>query len=95
MLQEFKKSLRSPHHGTKRNLFKVSQSLGSITALFATSEQKNSTGISPSAAKNISNISKSEEILDSLKSSISDSGESISEEDNSENSNTSEDKLSP
>ncbi|KAJ8973593.1 hypothetical protein NQ317_010030, partial [Molorchus minor] len=99
-LEEFKKSLRLPdtiHHqspGHKRHLFKSTGSLGSLGAIFSSTHNKKTPGI-PSSTQNFQQ-SKSEETLDSMKHSISDTSDaSESENEDSSENNSSDEKYSP
>lgn len=72
-----------PH---KRQMFRASQSLGSIANLFSQTPKKRTEGIpTPAPRTERHKISKSEETLDSLKRSISDTEETseVSSEDES------------
>lgn len=73
-------------------MFRASQSLGSISTLFSTPTKKHAEGIPKPMPRASKTISKSEETLDSLKRSFSDTEESLSDESNSD---TSEEKSSP
>lgn len=72
-------------------MFRGSQSLGSISTLFQLL-RKDELKVYPNLRRASKNISKSEETLDSLKRSFSDTEESLSEDSNSD---TSEEKSSP
>jgi hypothetical protein len=89
--QDFKKSLRGPdsaRSGRSGNLFRASNSLGSLGALFSSNPKKRR-GIPP-------HLSKSEETLDSMKQSISDTEDSVSDTVNvSENQSDTEEHSSP
>jgi hypothetical protein len=90
-LEDFKKSLRGPdsaRSGRSGNLFRASNSLGSLGALFSSNPKKRR-GIPP-------HLSKSEETLDSMKQSISDTEDSVSDTVNvSENQSDTEEHSSP
>ncbi|XP_050301466.1 CBY1-interacting BAR domain-containing protein 1 [Anthonomus grandis grandis] len=94
-LEEFKKSLRLPgtihRHspGPRSSLFRSTQSLGSLGAIFSSSHNKKIPGITHSKER----LNKSEETLDSMKhempdsmDELSDSVEESSSEDKSEDS---------
>ncbi|XP_057666827.1 CBY1-interacting BAR domain-containing protein 1, partial [Diorhabda carinulata] len=94
-LEEFKKSLRLPRASQDKNigkssLFRSTGSLGSLGAIFSSTYKKKTPGIPNPKEK----LSKSEETLDSMKHSVSESEEE-SETDTIENiSSTSENEQS-
>ncbi|RZC43141.1 protein FAM92A1, partial [Asbolus verrucosus] len=90
-LEEFKRSLRMPEtvrNTRSKGLFRASNSLGSLGALFSANHKRDK-GIP-------STISKSEETLDSMKQSISETEESLSDTANiSENLSDTEEPSTP
>lgn len=74
------------HSSEKISMFRASQSLGSITTLFSTPQKRRMEGIPKPMPRTSKIISKSEETLDSLKRSFSDTEESPTEDSDSDTS---------
>ncbi|KAG5889636.1 hypothetical protein JTB14_028916 [Gonioctena quinquepunctata] len=94
-LEEFKKSLRIPdtiHHKTMRksSIFRSSSSLASLGVIFSSNHNKKKPGIPNPREK----LSKSEDTLDSMKHSLSESAEE-EDSDSEETVTSSDDKNSP
>lgn len=79
-----------PSTGSRRSLFRESQSLGSLSSLFSTPKKK-FPGIPTQTITKSKRVSRSEEMLDSSKN-YSDSEETVesASEDNSDEENTDE-----
>ncbi|CAH1117778.1 unnamed protein product [Phaedon cochleariae] len=97
-LEEFKKSLRIPdtiQYKSSRtsSLFRSSNSLGSLGMIFSSTHNKRTPGI-PSISKEKLSKAKSEDTLDSMKNSISESEEE-NESESEENATSSDNKNSP